>query len=811
MMVRVSRLFLTLSMLGSVALGCAGRLASDQDVVSLNDGVTFEDGTLRDIRGIDPGGTADLKYDGTGPNDNTTDYTGPVANAIAAIQQSDASVQCPPDGTTTTPAFVNGLTGLALDVVVLSPRYVVSSDKTTGEVTKYGYFVADVGLTQSESWRGIAAVVPTSVTSDEWHVGDALSLVGDHVEYYCFSQVAVTSAVMKGTAPNPAPVDVDPADLGSQDRARAEAYEGVLVRIRNVTVTTTPALGTDGKDHGSFQATGGVIVANDFRVPYMSTASDSRTVGDTFTEIVGIMKFSYDQYILVPRSGDDMILEGTQPGDQGPDASQDIPAGQDVVSEAVSPTGTTVEAIQSASQSTGCSASSIQNIQTGLDFADLVVVSPKFVASKTKLDGYYVSDVNHATAGDFTGVEMTIDVAKATNFQPGDVLQITGDWLEFYCMTEIKATDAVKSGTAAIPAPKVVAPAALKAAASSEPLEGVLIELDNVVVTKAISLGSDSADHGAFEVADGVVIGNDFGLNYMSTATDQRKLGDSFTKIVGVVSYSFGKYTVFPRTNADLVLGSVVLPDTTEPTPDVVEPSPEVVDPGTDVVVSGYSIVDLQGGTDSDSCTTGVVNGTPKYGITMTTSSAVVTSPKYSATAAFDGYYIADANGATTDAGMILLVAKTLATAFVPGDRLAITGDYKEYFCMSEIVVASTATAPATVGTVSKTGTTTVPAATVLAASVLQNGGGAGAEPYEGQIVTIQGVAVTSITSPDTFGWFQVGTGIEVVSDFFYPVNTAPYTPILNDSFTSITGALKFHHGKYRIAPRTAADFVKAP
>ncbi len=575
-MTRGTRPLILVSILGSIALGCPGRSSTGLDVVNLQDGTTFDEGdSSRDVRDTgktDPGGATDLSNDGVAPFDNASDYTGPVADAISKIQQSDASVKCPPDGTTATPAFVNGLTGLALDVVVLSPRYVAATDKTTGAVTKYGYFVADVGLTQSEPWRGIAAVVPTSVTTDEWHVGDALSLVADHVEYYCFSQVTVTSAVAKGTAPVPAPVDIDPADLGSQDHSRAEPFEGVLVRVRNVTVTTTPALGTDGKDHGSFIGTGGLIVANDYHVPYMSTATDARKVGDTFTEIVGVVKYSFDQYILVPRSADDLVLEGAPPGDPGPDADGDVPAGQDVASDGVTPTATSIEAIQSDAKSTGCTAQSIATMQAGLSFADLVVVSPKFVASKAKLDGYYVSDVNHATADDFTGTEMTIDVAKATNFQPGDVLKVTGDWIEFYCMTEIKATDAVKAGTATVPAPKVVAAADLKAAATSEPLEGVLVELDDVAVTTAISLGSDGKDHGAFEVAGGVVIGNDFGLNYMSTATDQRKLGDPFTKIVGVVGYSFGKYTVFPRTDADLVLGNPVTPDSTEPTPEVSEP-----------------------------------------------------------------------------------------------------------------------------------------------------------------------------------------------------------------------------------------------
>ena len=106
-----------------------------------------------------------------------------------------------------------------------------------------------------------------------------------------------------------------------------------------------------------------------------------------------------------------------------------------------------------------------------------------------------------------------------------------------------------------------------------------------------------------------------------------------------------------------------------------------------------------------------------------------------------------------------------------------------------------------------------LPAPIVLDAALLANGGTAGAlEKYEGNIVRLQNVTVTATTSSDgvSQGWFRVGTGVEVLSDFFYPVDTAPYSPTLDDTFASLTGALKYHYGKYRIVPRDAADFVLA-
>jgi hypothetical protein len=805
---RNTRAMLALAVAGALALGCGGRSVAGQD-----------DGTDRDVVDTDgrdtgrdtkvDGVTTDTKTDGT-QTDGVVGDTGPVANAIAPIQQSDVSVQCPPAGSTETPAFGNGATGLVIDAVVVSPRWVVSKDSTTGEPKLYGYIVMDAGLPTAEAWRGIAITVTPDLNPTAWAIGDVLSLTGDHQEYYCFTQFKVTAVTPMGTGVVPQPVEIDPADLGSQDPTTAEKYEGVLVTVKNVEVTETPHNGSDSKDHGAFKITGGLIVANDFHVAYMSTGSDDRTLGDKFDSITGVVKFSYGEYIVTPRFDSDVVLEG-----QTPPEGSDIPTPQDVIEndlpDGVTPGGTTLASLQSAAASTGCTAQSIQNIQAGVTFAPVVVVAPKFVASSGKLDGYFIADAGQATAAEWAGVQMTVDVALATAFVPGDVLTLTGDVLEYYCLTEVKATAVAKSGSAAVPAPRVVSAASLaaQAAAGWEPVEGVLVELDDVTVTSANPDEGAGKDYGSFAVGDNIIVSNSFKLNYMNTATDQRKVGDAFDKIVGVVTYSFGKYAVLPRTNDDLVLAGTT---PVEPTPDVIEPADVVVtDTATDTTTPPVSLTvkQLQGGTDSQACSGGVANGTPKYGIAL--GPVVVTTPKYSASATFDGYYVADAAATGDDTGLVVVVAKSLNTAFAVGDVLDIKGDYKEYFCMSEVVVAATATAPNTVGSIAKTGTATPPAAAAIAASVLENGGAAAtAEAYESRIVTLPALKVTAITSPDGKAWFQVGTAIEVGTDFFYPASTQPYTPVLDNTVT-LTGALKYHFGKYRVEPRTAADIVVTP
>ena len=142
---------------------------------------------------------------------------------------------------------------------------------------------------------------------------------------------------------------------------------------------------------------------------------------------------------------------------------------------------------------------------------------------------------------------------------------------------------------------------------------------------------------------------------------------------------------------------------------------------------------------------------------------------------------------------MLVTAAKSLATAFVPGDLVVVVGDYKEYYCLTEI--AATA--------IEKVGTDTPYDPNVVAASVFFNGGDkALAEAWEDAIVTVQNVKVTSTTSPDGKGWFQVGTGIEVANFF----KLTGFTPAQDQEIKSLTGAVKYHWGKYRISPRTNDD-----
>jgi len=154
--------------------------------------------------------------------------------------------------------------------------------------------------------------------------------------------------------------------------------------------------------------------------------------------------------------------------------------------------------------------------------------------------------------------------------------------------------------------------------------------------------------------------------------------------------------------------------------------------------------------------------------------------------------------------GVMIMIPKSLATDFALSDVIKLTGaKHIEYYCFT--VVQATGA--------SKTGTSQLPQPIDIGATIVNAWATSSSEleQYEGNIIRLSNVQVTHADSSDNKGWFRVANNIEVLSDFFYPEDTRPYTPTVGDTFTSLTGALKYHWGKFRIAPTVAADFNKAP
>ncbi|MBT3220867.1 MAG: hypothetical protein HN348_17420, partial [Proteobacteria bacterium] len=156
------------------------------------------------------------------------------------------------------------------------------------------------------------------------------------------------------------------------------------------------------------------------------------------------------------------------------------------------------------------------------------------------------------------------------------------------------------------------------------------------------------------------------------------------------------------------------------------------------------------------------------------------------------GIYVQESAGGPWT-GIFVYMGTGNTTGLAIGDVVSIVGEIDEYYGLTEIDSAS--------HTVSKTGTGALPSAEVL--TIAEATTYATAEPYESCLVEIQSVTVEdSVTSASE--WIVTdGVNEITVGDQLYD-STVSYL----DTFTSITGALRYTSKEYKIEPRQASDLA---
>ena len=122
--------------------------------------------------------------------------------------------------------------------------------------------------------------------------GDSVVVSGYVSEYYGLTEVVVNSVDFDDPGHTiPAPQEINTSDVTE------EKWEGVLVSVKDVTVTNAD-LG-----NGEWAVEDGTGEA---RIDDMGTYGYSVTVGDTFTEIIGVAFYTYDNYKIEPRNESDI-------------------------------------------------------------------------------------------------------------------------------------------------------------------------------------------------------------------------------------------------------------------------------------------------------------------------------------------------------------------------------------------------------------------------------------------------------------------------------------------------------------------------
>ena len=181
----------------------------------------------------------------------------------------------------------------------------------------------------------------------------------------------------------------------------------------------------------------------------------------------------------------------------------------------------TIAAIQLDASSAGCT-EEVADLQTqGLIRTTGIVTSPIFSASDA-LDGAYLGAPTSAPNSGLLVVWP--HTSGLSNIVPGARVTVSGRVKEFYCLTELVASEVQVLDTKPVPTPLTLTIAAL----ASEQYEGTLVRIEDVAVT-AVGDGYLTVD-GSLNVD----------LGHFAPAFAQGT--PRFAAIEGVVTYTFGAY-----------------------------------------------------------------------------------------------------------------------------------------------------------------------------------------------------------------------------------------------------------------------------
>ena len=219
-------------------------------------------------------------------------------------------------------------------------------------------------------------------------------------------------------------------------------------------------------------------------------------------------------------------------------------------------TTTTISQIQQDPSSTGCTTEAgFVDGAKGITLSQVVVVAP--VQTSTSKTSGKTSDavwVQTKGGGQWSGVELyASSPGPLTTLKVGDVITVTGDVSEAFCVTEVKPIAVTPQGATELPVAVTVdvdSIGASQPAATNESYESVLISLEGVIVADPGVLGTDGKIHyiavGKTDSDKSINVSSGFG-NYVTDKTGAA----NYTKgqklnVQGIVSYYKGLYTVTP-------------------------------------------------------------------------------------------------------------------------------------------------------------------------------------------------------------------------------------------------------------------------
>jgi predicted extracellular nuclease len=372
-------------------------------------------------------------------------------------------------------------------------------------------------------------------------------------------------------------------------------------------------------------------------------------------------------------------------------------------------------------------------------------------------DEYYSSSgpvavISDPEGGPWRGLTLFGD--SIASLQRGDSVLVSGEVQEWYGFTEVGYISSVEIlGTgASLPDPHSISTVDISTAGDPEQYESVLLKVTDAIVT------TEPDQYGVFGADDG---SGECNLDDNGDYSYSPSVGDTLNYAVGVGWYAFSEWTLQPRDDSDID------------------------------VSSGGGGGGGGGGGDTLTCyeVQGQASGSPYEGETVSVTGIVTVGGGefYSSSAAYA--VIQDAGGSEWS-GLVLF--GNSVSGLVRGDSVTVTGEVQEYYGLTELSYIDAVE-------VHSQGHS-IPAATQLTTGEL-----AGEEKWEGVLVTVSDVTVTS--DPDQYNQFYVddGSGDYLVDD----LGDYTYEATQGDNLQSITGVDWYSYDEFKLQPRDDVDIVQ--
>jgi hypothetical protein len=215
--------------------------------------------------------------------------------------------------------FINGRTPylgaeLTLSGIITADTTQISLSPATSGSTNAWYMQST-----NQPWSGIWLTATDTTVQRQMAAlrnGDSVNVTGTVQEQYDVTRLGGITAVTKISGGNtlPAPVVRTAGSLNvGNGNPSAEPYEGMLVRLNNLTVTDVYPTYSDVTEYSVSDGTGAAIVQRSGRNKYSNVPADTssgKTIlreGDTIASLTGIVYYSFNQYKFVPRTDADFV------------------------------------------------------------------------------------------------------------------------------------------------------------------------------------------------------------------------------------------------------------------------------------------------------------------------------------------------------------------------------------------------------------------------------------------------------------------------------------------------------------------------